>query len=52
MRILLLPAYFHPETVASGYLTESRDEAFTSAGFDLVTRLSPLIIEVIHRKLV
>jgi glycosyltransferase involved in cell wall biosynthesis len=39
MKILLLPAYFHPETVASGYLTENRDEAFTSAGFDLVTRV-------------
>ncbi|MDC2648958.1 glycosyltransferase family 4 protein [Bacteroides ovatus] len=36
MKVLLLPAYFHPETAASGYLSENRNEAFTEAGFDLV----------------
>ena len=36
MRILYLPAYFKPETAASGYLGENRNQAFADAGFDII----------------
>ena len=35
MHLLLLPAYFFPETAASGYLSENRNQAFVEAGFDV-----------------
>ena len=35
MKLLLLPAYFFPETAASGYLSENRNQAFVEAGFDV-----------------
>lgn len=35
MRLLILPAYFTPETAASGYLSENRNQAFVEAGFDI-----------------
>lgn len=37
MRILYLPAYFTPETAASGYLGENRNQAFADAGFETIT---------------
>ena len=37
MKILYLPAYFTPETAASGYLGENRNQAFADAGFEIVT---------------
>lgn len=37
MRILYLPAYFYPETAASGYLSDNRNQAFADAGFEIVT---------------
>ena len=36
MRILYLPAYFKPETAASGYLGENRNQAFADAGFEII----------------
>lgn len=36
MRLLYLPAYFKPETAASGYLAENRNQAFADAGFDII----------------
>ena len=33
MKILYMPAYFHPEKAASSYLAENRLEAFAQAGF-------------------
>ncbi len=36
MRILYLPAYFKPETAASGYLGENRNQAFANAGFEII----------------
>lgn len=36
MRILYLPAYFMPESVASSYLGESRNQAFSDAGFETI----------------
>ena len=35
MRILLLPAYYYPETAASLYLSDNRNEAFAEVGFDM-----------------
>lgn len=35
MKILYFPAYFTPETAASGYLSENRNQAFVEAGFDI-----------------
>lgn len=35
MKILFLPAYFYPETAASGYLGENRNQAFADAGFEM-----------------
>lgn len=35
MKLLLLPAYFFPETAASGYLSENRNQTFVEAGFDV-----------------
>ena len=35
VRILYLPAYFYPETAASGYLGENRNQAFADAGFEM-----------------
>lgn len=37
MRILYLPAYFTPETAASGYLGDNRNQAFADAGFVTIT---------------
>ena len=37
MKILYFPAYFPPETAASGYLSENRNQAFADAGFDVIT---------------
>ena len=37
MRILYLPAYFYPETAASSYLSENRNQAFSEAGFETIT---------------
>ena len=37
MKILYLPAYFYPETAASGYLSDNRNQAFTDAGYEIVT---------------
>lgn len=36
MRILYLPAYFKPETAASGYLGDDRNQAFADAGFEII----------------
>lgn len=36
MRLLYLPAYFYPETTASSYLSENRNQAFADAGFDII----------------
>lgn len=36
MKILFLPAYFHPEQAASPYLGENRNKAFADAGFNMV----------------
>ena len=36
MRILYLPAYFYPETAASSYLAENRNQAFAVAGFEII----------------
>ena len=36
MKILLLPAYFHPEQAASPYLGENRNQAFADAGYNMV----------------
>lgn len=36
MKILFLPAYFHPEQAASPYLGENRNQAFADAGYDMV----------------
>lgn len=36
MKILYLPAYFTPETAASGYLGENRNQAFADAGFETI----------------
>ena len=36
MKILFLPAYFHPEHAASPYLAKNRNEAFADAGFEMV----------------
>lgn len=35
MKILLLPAYFYPETAASSYLSENRNEAYVKSGMDI-----------------
>lgn len=35
LRILYLPAYFYPETAASNYLGENRNQAFADAGFEI-----------------
>lgn len=35
MKILYFPAYFFPETAASAYLNENRNQAFADAGFDI-----------------
>ena len=35
VRILYLPAYFYPETAASSYLGENRNQAFADAGFEM-----------------
>lgn len=35
LRILYLPAYFYPETAASSYLCENRNQAFADAGFEI-----------------
>ena len=35
MKILYLPAYFYPETAASSYLGENRNQAFADAGFEI-----------------
>lgn len=35
LRILYLPAYFFPETAASSYLGENRNQAFADAGFEI-----------------
>lgn len=35
LRILYLPAYFYPETAASSYLGENRNQAFADAGFEI-----------------
>jgi len=35
MKILLLPAYFHPEMAGSGYLGQNRAEAFAREGYDM-----------------
>lgn len=35
MKILFLPAYFHPEVAASGYLGQNRAEAFARQGYDM-----------------
>lgn len=40
MRILLLPAYFHPEHAASDHLTQTRNEAFAAAGFHSILYVS------------
>ena len=37
MKLLYLPAYFYPETAASGYLGENRNQAFADAGFETIT---------------
>jgi len=34
MKILYLPAYFTPETAASAYLNENRNQAFADAGIE------------------
>ena len=36
MRLLYLPAYFYPETAASSYLSENRNQAFADAGFEII----------------
>lgn len=36
MKILFLPAYFHPEQAASPYLGENRNKAFADAGYNMV----------------
>ena len=36
MKILYLPAYFTPETAASAYLNENRNQAFVNAGFEIL----------------
>lgn len=36
MKILLLPAYFRPEQIASSYLTENRNKAFADAGIKML----------------
>ena len=35
VRILYLPAYFYPETAASSYLGDNRNQAFADAGFEM-----------------
>lgn len=35
MRILLLPAYYHPEIASSLIFSDNRNEAFAKAGFDI-----------------
>lgn len=35
VKILYLPAYFYPETAASSYLGENRNQAFADAGFEM-----------------
>lgn len=35
MKILYLPAYFHPEKAASSYLGDNRNQAFADAGFEM-----------------
>lgn len=35
MKILLLPAYFHPEKVAGAHLVDNRDQAFVNVGFNI-----------------
>ena len=35
VKILYLPAYFYPETAASSYLGENRNQAFADAGFEI-----------------
>jgi len=35
MKILFLPAYFHPEMAGSGYLGQNRAEAFARQGYDM-----------------
>lgn len=37
MKILFLPAYFYPESAASSYLGENRNQAFADAGFETIT---------------
>lgn len=36
MKILLLPAYFTPETAASSYLSDNRNQAFAESGINIV----------------
>lgn len=36
MNVLYLPAYFTPETAASAYLNENRNQAFCDAGFNMI----------------
>ena len=35
MKILFLPAYFHPEKAASSYLSENRNHVFADTGFEM-----------------
>ena len=35
MKILLFPAYYYPETAASSYLSENRNEAYVKSGMDI-----------------
>lgn len=50
LRILYLPAYFFPETAASSYLGENRNEAFTNAGFE-IDAYAPMPCRGISKKL-
>lgn len=36
MRLLQLPVYSYPETAASLYLADNRNQAFINAGFDII----------------
>jgi glycosyltransferase involved in cell wall biosynthesis len=36
MKILLLPSYFHPEGVASPYISQNRNQRFADEGWDMV----------------
>ena len=36
MRLLILPVYSYPETAASLYLADNRNQAFIDAGFDII----------------